>query len=419
MSKFIIQGQSSLKGSISVKGAKNNALKIIPATLLTTEKVIIHNVPDILDVNLSLEILKSLGARVEKIGKSSYEIEAQKIDPQKINNELTKKIRASLMFVAPLLHRVKEIEIPHPGGCVIGKRPIDFFIDFFQVIGTKIKENKNHYKFSNQGLKGARYVFEKISHTGTESLMLAGVLASGKTEIVNAACEPEVIALADFLNSMGAKINGAGTPYITIEGVKKLKGTEFTIIPDRIEAGSFLCIGVATKSLLKITNCKPLHLEVPIKLLRKMGADISTGENYIKINKIGKLKPINITTHEYPGLPTDLQSCFTVLMTQAEGMGLVHETIYESRLYFTDLLSRMGADLVLCDPHREVINGPQKLEGKKVESPDIRAGLAMLIAGLMAKGETEINNIEQIDRGYEKIDQRLNRLGAKIKRISE
>ncbi|MCD4705323.1 UDP-N-acetylglucosamine 1-carboxyvinyltransferase, partial [bacterium] len=222
MSKFIIQGQTKLKGNISVKGAKNNALKIIPAALLTKEKVIIHNVPDILDVNLSLEILKSLGAKVKKIGKSSYEIEAKKIDPKKINTDLTKRIRASLMFIAPLLHRVKEIEIPHPGGCVIGKRPIDFFIDFFQILGTKVKEQKDSYKFINQGLKGARYIFERISHTGTESLMLAAVLAQGKTEIINAACEPEVEALADFLNSMGAKVKGAGSPYITIEGVKKL-----------------------------------------------------------------------------------------------------------------------------------------------------------------------------------------------------
>ena len=418
MSKFIIQGNTKLSGEISVKGAKNNALKIIPAILLTNEKVTIHNVPNIIDVNLSLDILKSLGADIKKIGNSSFEIQAKNINPKNLNTDLAKKIRASLMFVAPLLHRFKEVSIPHPGGCVIGKRPIDFFVDFFQTLGVKIVEDGLNYKFVNNGLKGSKYVFPQISHTGTESLILAAVLTPGKTEIINAACEPEVEALAEFLNNMGAKITGAGTHNIIITGVKKLHGTEFTIIPDRIEAGSFLCIGIATKSLIKIKNCNPNHLDVPIKLLQKMGVDMEIGKDYIKILKVNKLKSENITTHEYPGLPTDLQSCFTVLLTQAQGMSIVHETIYESRLFFTDLLSRMGASIVLCDPHRAVINGPSKLFGKKVESPDIRAGLAMLIAGLIANGQTEIDYIEQIDRGYENIDKRLNKLGAKIERTS-
>jgi UDP-N-acetylglucosamine 1-carboxyvinyltransferase len=417
MSKFIIKGKNKLKGEISVKGAKNNALKIIPATLLTEEKITIHNLPNIIDVQMSLDLLKSLGAKIEKIGKNSITIEAKNIKTENLNTNIARKIRASIMFVAPLLHRSPKVKIPHPGGCVIGKRPIDLFIDFFEKIGAEFEMDDTDYIFKNKGLKGIKYVFTKISHTGTESLIIAATKADGKTEIINAACEPEVEALANFLNSMGAKIEGAGTPHITIEGVNKLHGTEFTIIPDRIEAGSLLCVGVATKSLIKISNCNPEHLEIPLKILKQIGVKLEIGSDYIKILDANNLQATNISTHEYPGFPTDLQSCYTVLLTQAKGMSIVHETIYESRLFFTDLLSKMNANLVLCDPHRVVINGPSHLIGKKVISPDIRAGLAMLIAGLIAEGQTEIDNIEQIDRGYEDIDKRLNALGAEIERI--
>lgn len=417
MSKFIIQGDAKLKGEIIVKGAKNNALKLIPAALLTNEKVILHNIPNIIDINLSLELLQSLGAEIEKIGDNSIAITAKNIQPKNLDRDIAQRIRTSLMFVAPLLYRSSKVEIPHPGGCIIGKRPINLFIDFLNSMGVDVEINNNCYQFINKGIKGAKYIFTRISHTGTESIMLTAVLAKRTTKIINAACEPEVIALADFLNSMGARIKGAGTSNIIIHGVEKLHGTEFTVIPDRLEAGSLLCIGVATKSHIKILNCNPKHLEVPLKILKQMGVEMKIGKDYIKIEKVNDLKPINITTHEYPGFPTDLQSCFTVLLTQAHGMSLVHETIFEGRLYFTDFLSRMGANLVLCDPHRVVINGPTRLIGKKVESPDIRAGLAMLIAGLISYGETEIDNIQQIDRGYEDIDKRLNELGTKIQRI--
>lgn len=417
MSKFIIHGQRELKGEIAVKGAKNNALKLIPAALLTEEKVTLHNLPNIVDVQMALDLLKSLGAKVEKIAENSVTIETRDIKAENLDANIARKIRASIMFVAPLLHRSQKVAIPHPGGCVIGKRPIDLFIDFFEKIGAEFKMDDANYIFSNQGLKGIKYVFTKISHTGTESLMIAATMAEGKTEIINAACEPEVEALADFLNSMGAQIEGAGTPQITIAGVNKLHGTEFTTIPDRIEAGSLLCVGIATQSPIKITNCNPKHLEIPIKILEQIGVKLEVGEDYIQILDAHHLQATNISTHEYPGFPTDLQSCYTVLLTQVQGMSIVHETIYESRLFFTDLLSRMNADLVLCDPHRVVINGPSHLVAKKVISPDIRAGLAMLIAGLIAEGETEIDNIEQIDRGYENIDQRLNALGAEIERV--
>ncbi|HNV96749.1 MAG TPA: UDP-N-acetylglucosamine 1-carboxyvinyltransferase [bacterium] len=416
MSKFIIQGGVKLHGSIDVKGAKNNALKAIPATLLTQERIVLKNLPNIIDVNLSIEILKDLGAKVEKLSKDSIAVTAKNLNPKKLNSDTAKKIRTSLMFVPPLLHRFKVVEIPHPGGCVIGKRPIDFFLDFLKDMHIKIEIKNGLYRFTNSGIRACKYVFPKISHTGTEAIIMAAVLASGKTEIINAACEPEVTALSNMLNQMGADIKGAGTHNIIINGVKKLKGTEFTIIPDRIEAGSFLCIGIATKSNIKITKCDPNHLDIPIKILHNMGVNLEIGKNHIQIKDYKKLKHADITTHEYPGFPTDLQSCYTVLLTQANGMSMMHETIYESRLFFTDFLSRMGAKLVLCDPHRVVINGPVKLSGKKMESPDIRAGLAMLIAGLIAQGTTQIDNIQQIDRGYEDIEKRLNKLGANIKR---
>lgn len=414
MPRFIIQGDVKLKGEIDVKGAKNNALKAIPATLLTKQRVVLKNLPNIIDVNLSIEILKDLGAKVEIINKNSIAITAENINPKKLNSENAKKIRTSLMFVPPLLHRFKVVEIPHPGGCVIGKRPINFFLDFLGDMNVKIEVKNDIYKFTNNEIKACKYIFPKISHTGTEALIMSAVLAKGETEIINAACEPEVKALSDMLNQMGAEIRGAGTHNIIINGVKKLNGTEFAIIPDRIEAGSFLCIGVATKSNIKITQCEPGHLEIPIKILKQMGVNLEIGKNYIQIKDFKKLKNADITTHEYPGFPTDLQSCYTVILTQANGMSMMHETIYESRLFFTDFLSRMGAKLVLCDPHRVVINGPVKLVAKKMESPDIRAGLAMIIAGLIARGTTHIDNIQQIDRGYENIEKRLNKLGANI-----
>jgi len=419
MSKYIIKGNKKINGSIKVAGAKNNALKLLPATLLTSEECIIHNVPEIQDIHILIDIIKELGVTVKDLGKGSFSLKADNVKTTNIDTELAKKLRSSIMLIAPLLGRFKKVTLPHPGGCIIGKRPIDFFIDGFSKFGGEVKYKDEAYHFEASKVKGAEIVFPQISHTGTESMILAAVLADGITHINNAACEPEVVALAEMLNMMGAKIGGAGTPYITIEGVKELKGVEYTVMPDRIEVGTFICLAAANNAELTITNCEPKHLAVPLKMFEQMGVILEVGKDTIKVKKSKELKAIKIATHEYPGFPTDMQPPMTVLLTQAEGMSLVHETIYESRLLYTDKLNTMGANIIQCDPHRVIVQGKVKLYGKKVESPDLRAGIAMVIAATIAEGVTEIGNIYQIERGYENIVERLSNIGVDIKRIEE
>lgn len=419
MAKLIIQGGKKLQGTISVMGAKNHALKLIPAAFLCAQPTTIKNVPLVEDVYRLLEIISTIGAKVKFISKNSISI----IPPNKFNGNLPKqlvpKLRASLVLLGPLLARYKKVILPHPGGCNLGKRPIDFFIEGFEALGAKVTYNKDTYIFTaKKGLIGNTYVFSNISVTGTETLMLAAILAKGKTIIKNTACEPEIIALADYLNSLGAKISGAGTNTIIIQGTALLSSGTANVIPDRIETGSFAILAAATNSQITITNCCPEHLEIPIKILREIGVKIITGKDFIKIGEIKKLKNYNIITHEYPGFPTDLQAPMTVLLTQANGQSLIRETIYDGRLFYTDLLNSMGAKISLLGPYRALVCGPTKLHGKEVASPDIRAGIAMIIAGLIANGRTVINNIYQIDRGYENIDKRLQKIGARISRIN-
>ncbi len=418
MSKFIINGPAKLSGQIEVKGAKNAALKIIPASLLTKEKITIANLPNIEDIKLSIDLLKDLGATVNKT-REILEIETDNIKKVELNPIFANKFRASVMFVGPLLARLGEVKFPHPGGCVIGAggRPIDLFLEGFKRLGAEIKESENYYHLKTKKLKGCNYFFSKISVTATENLMMTAVLAEGTTILSNCAMEPEIKALADYLNGQGAKINGAGTSTITIEGVKSINAGRFNIIPDRIETGSFAILAAATKSNIEIAKCRPEHIQILLNIFHKIGIPFEYGKNWLKIKPAAKIKPYSIKTHEYPGFPTDLQSPYTVLMTQAQGSSLIHETIYDRRLLYVDMLMQMGADIIMCDPHRVVVNGPTKLFGKKLTSPDLRAGIAMIIASLIAQGETEIDNIYQIDRGYENIDGRLRALGAGIKRI--
>jgi UDP-N-acetylglucosamine 1-carboxyvinyltransferase len=418
MSKFIINGLSKLSGEISVKGAKNAALKIIPASILFNEEIKVVNLPDIEDINTSLELLESLGATIKREGDAAY-IDCGTLGAPNLTPELANKFRASIMFVGPLLARFKEVVFPHPGGCVIGAggRPIDIFLEGFKAFGAEVSEENGCYVIRAKKLIGCHYFFPLISVTATESFIMTSILASGTTVLSNCAMEPEIKALADFLNKCGAKISGAGTPNITIEGVQKICSGEYVIIPDRIETGSFAIMAAATQSELTITNCNPDHVMALLKCFEKIGVKHKIGDDYITIHKNDKISAYNIKTHEYPGFPTDLQSPFTVLMTQAHGTSLIHETIYDRRLLFVDMLSQMGADIVMCDPHRVVINGPKKLYGKKLTSPDLRAGIAMVIAAMIAEGKTEIENIYQIDRGYEQIDSRLRRIGVAIERV--
>ena len=334
--------------------------------------------------------------------------------------ELVNKFRASIMFVGPLLATCGEAEFPHPGGCVIGAgtRPIDEFLDGFAKMGAEVAEKENHYRLTAKKLKGADIFFKKITVTGTECLMTTACLADGTTILKNCAMEPEVSALAEFLNSIGAKIDGAGTSTIRITGVKKLGGGEYNIIPDRIEAGTFAILAAAANNgEIVIQNCRPEHLEALWVNFDKIGIDYNLEKNSVVIKPSKKRLAYGIKTHEYPGFATDLQSAYTVLMTQAQGSCLIHETIYDRRLLFTDLLTQMGANIIMSDPHRVVINGPTKLYGRKLVSPDLRAGIALVIAALIAEGKTEIGNIYQIERGYENIVERLRGLGAEITKM--
>lgn len=418
MQKFIINGPAELSGEINVKGAKNQALKIIPASILADGPVHISNLPDVEDVKSSLALLQDLGARVEK-NRDSVSIDASGIDKTELSPELANKFRASVMFIGPLLAKFGEAIFPHPGGCVIGAggRPIDIFLEGFQKLGAKIEMLDDKYRLkADKGLEAASFFFPKISVTATESLMLAACLARGTSYLHNCAMEPEISSLAEYLNSCGADIKGAKTPTMTIKGVKKINGGDFQVIPDRIETGSFAIMAAATGSEISIKRCRPDHIRILLEIFKKTGIDFDENKDEIRIKPAKSIKPYDIKTHEYPGFPTDLQSPYTVLMTQAEGNSLIHETIYDRRLLFTDSLSQMGANITMCDPHRVVINGPSRLYGKKLASPDLRAGIALVIAALCAEGRTEIENIYQIDRGYENIDERLRSLGADIRR---
>ncbi len=421
MPKFIINGRRSLKGEISVSGSKNAALKIFPAAILTREKIRVLNTPEIEDVSRAQEMLLTLGHEVKKIKPGIVDIKFQTQKCVALPPELVNKFRASIMFVGPILATCGEVLFPHPGGCVIGAgtRPIDLFLDSFQKMGAKLEIKDGYYclKLKAKKLKGVEIFFSKVSVTATESLMMTSCLAEGETILKNSAMEPEISALANFLNSCGAKIEGAGTPTIKIKGVKKLGGGEYKIIPDRIEAGTFAMLAAASNSgNVLIKNCEPKHLEALWALFDKIGVNFVLNKDSILIKPSKKLLACEITTHEYPGFATDLQSAYTVLMTQAHGLSLIHETIYDRRLLFADMLTQMGANIIMADPHRVIVNGPSKLHGRKLVSPDLRAGMALIIAALIAQGKTEIDNIYQIDRGYERLEERLKKLGADITR---
>jgi UDP-N-acetylglucosamine 1-carboxyvinyltransferase len=418
MAKFIITGGKKLSGEIAVSGAKNNAQIMLPVALLSSETITLHNVPRIDGVEKSLELLTDLGAKITAAA-GVITINTAAITKTELDEKIADKFRTSVMFVGPLLARCGEVKFPHPGGCVIGAagRPIDLFLEGLAALGAQIKEEDKYYHLSAKKLHGADYFFTTATVTGTQSLIMTACLAEGQTILRNCAMEPEVTALADYLNQQGAKISGAGTPIITITGVKTLQAGDCRIIPDRLEAGSFALMAAATNSEIKITNCNPEHILNLLTIFNKIGVNYVQGPDWLEIKSSPQIRAYDIKTHEYPGFPTDLQSPYVVLMTQATGTCLIQETIYDRRLVWTDMLSQMGANIVMCDPHRVVVSGPTKLYGKKLISPDIRAGIALVIAALVAEGVTEIDNIYQIDRGYEKLDERLRRLGADLQRV--
>lgn len=431
--KFVIKGlngKKTLNGSIAVAGAKNATLPAMASSILFKDTFSISNVPEIDDVDSMAKLLLALGANVEKKSKKKYCITTNNIKTTELDTDISKQMRGSIVLIGPLLARFGSVSFPHPGGCVIGPRPIDIFLNGFKKMGGNVQEkNGKYYISTNRGkklkkLKGAEIFFPNISVTATETFMLAGILAEGKTILKNTAMEPEIKHLADFLNLCGARISGAGTSTIEITGGEFLncKNRTYKILSDRIEAGSFLILGALTADNLEIKNCEPKHLEALIDILKKSGMSIKTEKNKIIIKENRKiknreLKGCNIKTHEYPGFATDLQAPMAVYLTQVNGESLLFETIFESRLNYTEDLVKMGADIIMWDPHRVMIKGPTILKGRELEGPDLRAGLAYIIAAIIAKGESVINNVHYIDRGYERIEERLRGIGVNIKRI--
>lgn len=415
---FLIKGKQELQGEIPVYGAKNHVLKMIPAALLSTKPCTLTNIPDILDVQMMSDIVTELGGTVTRKDRS-LTIEPEAIKDGKLPVDLVAKMRASFLFIIPLLHRFQEVHFPHPGGDSIGRRPIDMTLDFLLSMGAKITTEPYSYIItSEKRLKAVDYTFKWVTHTGTEAILMAAVLAEGTTTIKNAAMEPEVVAMADYLNSIGAKITGAGSPTIIVEGVESLEGGETEIIPDRIEAGTYAILGALCGKNLKVTNIRPDHLDVLWKYFDLMCINYELGDSWVTVSHSLPCKPQQIKTHEYPGFITDLQPPMSLLLSQADGLSMMHETIYDGRLFYTDLLNQMGAEIIMADPHRVLIQGPAKLYGKKIASPDIRAGITLVMAALIAEGESEIANIYHIDRGYEALEKRLQAVGADITRKS-
>lgn len=424
--KFLIRGGKKLLGEIAVKGAKNAVLKAMAASLLFSRPITLENVPAIEDVSRLAELLEKLGAKTERKKERMLRIDPTPIKSGRLDTEIAKRLRASMVLVGPLLARRGEAIFPYPGGCVIGKRPIDIFLDGWKAMGAKINEANvsgatvGGFAIKAKKLHGTDFTFRVVSVTGTETLMMTAVLAEGKTVLRNAALEPEIPALAEFLNASGAKISGAGTSTIEIMGTggKLLAARRpFTVIPDRIEAGSFLILGAALGKKIKVTDCNPAHMSALLAKLEDAGVRCEVGRNWIAVGRPKKILATSVQTREYPGFPTDLQAPFAALMTQAEGESVIFETIFENRFGYVEDLKRMGADIFVADTHRIIIRGPRQLRAREIESPDLRAGLAFLMAAILAQGESTVSNIYQIDRGYEKIDERLRKLGAEIERV--
>ncbi|MFH0930148.1 MAG: UDP-N-acetylglucosamine 1-carboxyvinyltransferase [Candidatus Moraniibacteriota bacterium] len=418
MSYFEIIGGKKLNGEIEVKGAKNAALKAVAAALLSREKWTITNFPFIEDTKRILEMIEDLGVKVKR-SNNKVEIQADIIKTSRLNDDLAKKLRASIILAGPVLARTGKVRMHHPGGCVIGKRPIDMFLDGFQKFGAKVKWENAHFQMSAKKIKGAKIFFPKVTVTGTETMMITAVLAEGETILENAAMEPEIPMLAEFLNKCGAKISGAGTPTIKIRGVKRIRGGKLELIPDRIETGTFAILGTLAGGKIRIKKCNPNHVRSLLVNFEKAGIKFEEKKDELAVFGTKKIKPINLSTHEYPGFATDLQPPFTLLMTQAKGSSLIHDAIFENRFMFANALNLMGADIKMNDSHRVTVNGPSRFSGRKIVSPDLRAGITLVLAGLIANGKTKIENIYQIDRGYEKIEERLQKLGADIKRVKK
>jgi len=416
--KFLIKGSFPLSGEVEISGYKNSAGAVLAAALLTEEESVIDNLPLVSDVLDQIEILKQMGAKIEWLGQRKIKINPKNINPEKIPVDLFEKMRVSVLLVGPLLARFKRFKAPHPGGDKIGLRPISTHIKALKDFGVKVEEKGGFYDFeAPENLKRKKIVLEEFSVTATEILMMLTALAKGKTIIELAAAEPQVQDLGYLLQKMGVKIEGIGTHTIEIEGKEKLSGVNFSICPDPLEAGTFFLAFALTGGKGKIKNVNPNHLTYFLEKMREVGVNFEVFNSEILVKPSKEFTATKIQVLPYPGFPTDLQPHTSVLLTQSQGKSLIHDPLYENRFQHLHELRKMGADIEITDPHRALIFGKKELVGNKISASDIRSGAALILAGLVAKDQTTIENISQIERGHEKIEEKLKKLGAKIERI--
>lgn len=430
MEKFLVEGGIPLHGEITPAGNKNAALPLLAACILTNEPVILHNVPEIRDVQDLRHLIESLGVQVEPLGHGSWKLTAREVKPEKLDVDLCRRIRASILLAAPVMLRTGELRLPPPGGDVIGRRRLDTHILAFRALGAQVVFDRAENIFSfrvAQPLQGVGMLLDEASVLGTENAVMAAALARGVTIISNAASEPHVQQLCQLLNKMGAKISGIGSNTLTIEGVESLGGAEFTVGSDYLEVVSFIGAAVVTRGSITVRKAGVESLRMIRMVFNRMGVDweergddlfVPAEQRLVVEPDLGNAIP-EIKTNIWPAFPTDLMSIAIAVATQAKGSILFHDWMYPSRMYFTDKLVGMGAQIVLCDPHRCIVTGPTRLFGEKVESPDIRAGMTLVLAALAAQGRSVIRNVGQIDRGYERVEEKLRSLGARIERQRE
>ena len=417
MEQYIIKGGNPLVGEVEIGGAKNAALGILAAAIMTDETVQIDNLPDVQDINVLLEAISMIGAKVERISRSSARINGANIGRVSVDYEYIKKIRASYYLLGALLGKYKRAEVPLPGGCNIGSRPIDLHLKGFKALGAKTRISHGAIIAEAEHLRGSHIYLDTVSVGATINIMMAAAMAEGRTTIENAAKEPHVVDVANFLNSMGANIKGAGTDVIRIRGVERLHATEYSIIPDQIEAGTFMFAAAATKGDVIVKNVIPKHLEATSAKLIEIGCQLEEFDDAVRVVATGRLTNTNVKTLPYPGYPTDMQPQIGVALALAEGTSLVTESIFENRFKYVDELVRMGANIKV-EGNTAVIYGTEKLMGARVSAPDLRAGAALVIAGLAADGLTIVDDIVYIQRGYECFEEKLRKLGAEIEKVS-
>jgi len=415
--KLIINGGATLSGDVRISGAKNAALPILAATLLAETPMVVGNIPHLHDITTTMELLGRMGVQLTVDEKMRIEVDASQISKPFAPYELVKTMRASILVLGPLLARCGRADVSLPGGCAIGSRPVNLHIDGLRAMGADIEVENGYIRARCERLKGASLVMDVVTVTGTENLMMAATLADGVTVIENAAREPEVVDLADCLNAMGAKVSGAGTPTIEIEGVERLSGCDYMVLPDRIETGTFLVAGAISGGKVRCRDTDPSLLDAVLQKLREAGADITSGEDWIQLDMHGQRpRAVDVHTAPYPAFPTDMQAQFTALNCIAEGVGTITETVFENRFMHVQELQRMGADINV-EGNTAIIKGVPRLTGAPIMATDLRASASLVLAGLIAEGETVVDRIYHVDRGYQNIEEKLHGLSARIRRV--